>query len=122
MHKQCGIGVVVAPESPRKVLGVEALLGLVKILSTIKFRSKTHEVFFDKGIFKSDTNGKRHAAEMPHSCQPCNFHFEQDSVQVLGLQVVDLVAHTSAMMQLGRTRSLEKNGQGLHKFWLQPRA
>ena len=114
IHKQCGIGVVVAPDSPRTVLGVEAPLGLTKILSTIKFRSKTHEVFFDKGIFENEAEGRLEAAKIPSSCPPCNSHFEQDSVQVLGLQVADLVAHTCAMMllaQLGLFKKMVKAGE-----------
>jgi len=108
ISKQCGIGVVVAPDSPRELLGVEAPLGLTKILSTIKFRSKTHEVFFDKGIFEGETDGRLQAAKVPASCSLCNFHFEQDSVQVLGLQVADLVAHTCAMMLLSQLGLLKK--------------
>jgi hypothetical protein len=114
VDKQCGIGVVVAPDSPRELLGIEAPMGLTKILSTIKFRSKTHEVFFDKGIFENEAEGRHQAAKIPSSCPPCNFHFEQNSIQVLGLQVADLVAHTSAMMllaQLGLFKKTVKAGE-----------
>src|SRR5713226_8615152 len=76
VYKQCGIGVVIAPDTPRELLGVEALLGLTKILSTIKFRSKTHEVFFDKGIFVNEAEGWLQAIKIPSTCPPCNFHFE----------------------------------------------
>jgi hypothetical protein len=108
IYKQCGIGVVIAPDSPRKVLGAEAPLGLRKILSTIKFRSKSHEVFFDKGIFENESKAKLQADQIPSTCPPCNFHFEQDSVQVPGLQVADLVAHTCAMMLLAQLGLLTK--------------
>ena len=114
IHKQCGIGVVVAPDIPRELLGFEAPLGLTKILSTITFRSKTHDVFFDKGIFNNEAEGRLQAAKVPSTCPPCNFHFEQDSVQVLGLQVADLVAHTCAMMllaQLGLLKKMVKAGE-----------
>jgi hypothetical protein len=51
--KHCRIGVVVAPDSPRFLIGPEALHGLNKILATASFRSSSHEVFFDRGIFAS---------------------------------------------------------------------
>jgi hypothetical protein len=89
-------------------------VGLTKILPTIKFRSKTHDVFFDKGIFKNEAEGRLQAAKVPPICPPCNFQFEQDSVQVLGLQVADLVAHTCAMMllaQLGLLKKMVKAGE-----------
>ena len=114
IHEQCGIGVVVAPNTPRELLGFEAPLGLTKILSTIKFRSETHEVFFDKGIFENEVEGRLQAAKVPSTCPPCTFHFEQDSVQVLGLQVADLVAYSCAMMllaQLGLLKKMVKAGE-----------
>lgn len=114
IYKQCGIGAVVAPEYPRNLLGSEAPLGLAKILSTISFRSKTHEVFFDKGIFKNEAEGRHEVAGALSHCPPCNFHFEQDSVQVLGLQVADLVAHACAMMllaELGLSKKMVKSGE-----------
>lgn len=108
IEKQCGIGVVIAPDCPRELLGAEAPLGLTKILSTIKFQSKSHEVFFDRGIFENEVQGRLQAGKVPSTCPPCNFHFEQDSIQVLGLQVADLVAHTCAMMTLAQLGLLTK--------------
>jgi hypothetical protein len=112
IHKQCGIGVVVVPDSPRELLGVEAPLGLTKILSAIKFRSKTHEVFFDNGIFENEAEGRLQVAKVPCTCPPCTFHFEQDSVRVLGLQVADLVAHSCAMMLLAQLGLLKGSVPG----------
>jgi|SRR5579863_480139 len=108
IYKQCGIGVVVAPDDPRQVLGLEALRGLKKILSTVTFSSKSHDVFFDEGIFESEAKASRHAAQTLSGCPPCTFHFEQDSIKVLGLQVADLVAHTCAMMLLAELGLLNK--------------
>ncbi len=99
VRDHCRIGVVVAPDRPRQLLGSEALLGLKKILSTNEFRSGLHDIFFDRGIFDSSAASQR-AAEVLRTIQPCSLHFEQDSVQVLGLQAADLIAHTCATMLL----------------------
>src|SRR5258708_27278197 len=61
LHLRCGIGIVVAPPSPRTLLGHEGLSGLNKILSAITFRSKSHDVFFDQGIFSSVSAAERAA-------------------------------------------------------------
>ena len=110
--KHCRIGVVIAPQSPRHLLGHEALHGLNKILATDSFRSASHEVFFDRGIFASAGAGKREAETICNS-RFCSFQFEQDSRKVLGLQVADLIAHTCATMllaQLGLVKKTVKAG------------
>ena len=113
VHRRCGIGVVVAPDCPRTNLGCESFVGLAKILATMQFSSSSHEVFFDEGVFTSSAAGQR-AAESFRPSQPCNLHFEQDSVQILGLQVADLVAHTCSGMllsQLDLVRKTVKAGE-----------
>ena len=99
IYAHCRIGIVVVPASPLEILGREALKGLSKILSTNKFNSSTHQVFFDEGIFSSVDSGEREARGMC-GARNCEFHFEQRSVKVLGLQVADLIAHTCATMLL----------------------
>ena len=61
VQRHCRIGVVVAPNSPRRQLGSEALDGLKKILSTNQFESAEHQVFFDEGIFPSRGTNTREA-------------------------------------------------------------
>jgi hypothetical protein len=111
VHDQCRIGIVVAPDSPRQQLGSEALCGLKKILSTNRFESTQHQAFFDQGIFAPAVTGKN-VAETLGDVAVTTF-FEQDSRQVLGLQVADLVAHTCAVMllaELGLVRKTVKAG------------
>jgi hypothetical protein len=112
LGERCGVGVVVVPYSPRDLLGPESLLGLNKILTTISFRSKSHDVYFDQGIFPSGTAGRK-AADSISFAQRCRFYFEQDSRQVLGLQIADLVAHmcgTMLLAQLGLVKKTVKAG------------
>lgn len=98
VHDHCRIGIVVAPHSPRQQLGSEALRGLTKILSTNRFQSTRHQVFFDQGIFPASRAITKSAETLGDS--GLTYFFEQDSRQVLGLQVADLVAHTCAVMLL----------------------
>jgi hypothetical protein len=101
VQDSCGIGVVIAPDSPREILGREALPALNKILSTTRFKSHEHTVFFDQGIF-SNVAARQRAAEAFRFAQPCELRFEQDSRTIFGLQVADYVAHTSSTMLLGQ--------------------
>jgi hypothetical protein len=113
LRENCRIGLVIAPDQPRELLGSEAFLGLNKILSTNQFKSASHDVFFDQGMFGRGSTARRKSQSL---CllHRCKFHFEQDSKQVLGLQVADLIAHTCAIMlmaQRGFLRKTVKAGQ-----------
>ena len=112
VHDRCRIGIVVVPDSPRQLLGCEAFGGLKKILSTNHFESTQHQAFFDQGIFATAAIGEG-AAETLGDIAPTCF-FDQDSRQVLGLQVADLVAHTCAVMllaELGLIKKMVKAGE-----------
>lgn len=113
VQDHCRIGLVIVSESCRRTLGNYALKGLNKILTTNRFESDTHEVFFDKGIFPSVETGKL-AASQSFPRTDCRFHFEQDSRLLLGLQLADLIAHTCATMlraQLGLVKKMVKAGE-----------
>jgi hypothetical protein len=105
-RKHCRVGIVTAPASPN-TLGLEAMLGLSKIVSTNSFRSPSHDVFFDEGIFTASDDSRRLASQFC-SAQNCRFHLEQRSDKILGLQVADLIAHTCATMLLARIGLVKK--------------
>lgn len=107
VYERCGIGIVIAPHDPRAALGLEAQTGLNKILSTTRFRSLQHEVFFDRGIFPSSTARESVKASFSPA-QPCSLHFEEDSVKILGLQLADLVAHSCSIMLLAELGLIQK--------------
>jgi hypothetical protein len=112
VQDHCRIGIVVAPHSPRPLLGSEAFCGLRKILSTNRFESAQHQAFFDQGIFATVAVGKSTAEALSDIALTC--FFEQDSRQVLGLQAADFVAHTCAAMllaELGFLRKTVKAGE-----------
>jgi len=94
------------------VLGTEAICRFKKILSTNRFESTQHQAFFDEGIFATAAIGKS-ATETLGDISLARF-FEQDSRQVLGLQVSDLVAHICAVMllaELGLVKKTVKAGE-----------
>jgi len=106
------LSIVVAPDSPRQVLGNEAIYGFKKILSTNRFESTQHQAFFDQGIFATAAIGKTATETLGDISLAC--FCEQDSRQVLGLQVSDLVAHTCAVMllaELGVVKKTVKTGE-----------
>jgi len=109
INSHCRIGLVVAPDSPRQLLGHEAVLGLEKILSMNDFETPVHEAFFDQGIFETLPCAHEQAAQMSSSSKAaCNFHFEQNSREVMGLQVADLIAHMCATMLLAQLGLITK--------------
>lgn len=107
LYDRCRIGIVIAPFRSRSALGDEALLGLKKILLRNRFQSASHEVFFDQGIF-ANRIASEVAASRAFEGQNCSFHFEQNSVMVMGLQVADLIAHTCATMMLAQLGLVKK--------------
>lgn len=112
VHDRCRIGIVVVPDSPRQLLGCEAFCGLKKILSANHFESTQHQAFFDQGIFAKAAIGEGVAETLGDIAPTC--FFDQDSRQVLGLQVADLVAHTCAVMllaELGLIKKMVKAGE-----------
>ena len=119
VHDHCRVGVLVTPSRPRNLLGGEALRGLNKILSTNTFRTTPHDVFFDEGIFSGTGAGKR-AADAHCVCQSCSFHFEQNSREVLGLQVADLIAHTCSTMLLAQLGLVNKKVKAGHNSGYDP--
>jgi hypothetical protein len=119
VHDRCRIGVVVTPPCPHDILGSEGMRGLNKILSTNTFRTTPHDVFFDEGIFSGTSAGAR-VADAFCASQACSFHFEQDSREVLGLQVADLTAHTCATMLLAQLGLVNKKVKAGHNSGYDP--
>jgi hypothetical protein len=109
----CRVGVIVAAVSTPGELGLEALMGLEKIISANRLSSDSHDVFFDEGTFLSEQAGHRAVSQRP-TLRSSRFFFEQDSVEVPGLQVADLLAHSCAMMlltELGLINKTVKAGE-----------
>jgi hypothetical protein len=105
VEMNCSVAVVVVPSGDEFALGAEALELLPSVLECIGADSRTHEAFFDMGLFRGDLAGRLRRGE--RSIAGCDIHIEQDSKKVLGIQVADHVAHCCSMMlhtQLGRPK------------------
>lgn len=95
IQSYCKVAVCVVDDD--KMLGPASLRLLSAALRHPDLIGRYHEVAFDEGLFTSAAAGKRLAAKDP-GLKGCNFGFEQDSRQSLGIQLADLVAHTCATM------------------------
>ncbi len=112
VHHSCKIGVVVAPVDDRNRIGEIVLHGLAKMLETGVLPAEERTVFLDQGMFRTAEQAARLAQETP-ILRDQLICAEQDSREILGIQLADLVAHTcSAMLraQLGGTEKTVKAG------------
>ena len=106
------VGVVVGPVQRRPDFGLEALRGLYKILSSNDLTLAGHDVFLDQGLVANKRTFEELAAVL--DLRGCSLNIEQNSTQVFGLQVADLLAHTGATMlsaQMGFIRKQVKAGK-----------
>jgi hypothetical protein len=82
------VGVVVVPADRRDDLGMEALIGLEKIIRTNELTASGHDVYFDQGIIvKPDLAG---SFDRRVSVQ-CEVFLNSDSRSVGGLQVAEQI-------------------------------
>lgn len=91
MHTNCKLGIVVIPRENRDLLGIECIKALKQFLSSnnrIKFPLK---IYFDQGMFQSREKANELIDKL--GFENCNFHLEQDSKTVRGIQLADLSAH-----------------------------
>lgn len=95
--RSCKIAVCVV-EGDKK-LGPAALKLLSKALDHPQLAGRQHQVFLDEGLFRS-TKAAADLARDDVALASCEFHFEQDSRNVLGIQLADTVAHTCSTMLL----------------------
>lgn len=111
----CRLGVVVAPYRVTPNLGKDSLILLEKMLKHGELIGKRHEAYFDQSIFRSK-NEAVYLRDSIKGLSECNFHFEQDSRRVAGIQLADLAAHACAVMlmeTLGVVTKTVKAGERL---------
>ena len=81
-----------------KNIGPAALKLLSKALDHPQLAKRQHQVFFDEGLFRSAKAAAALADDIGFAS--CEFHFEQDSRTILGIQLADVAAHTCSTMLL----------------------
>lgn len=103
--RRCKIAVCVVDEDKR--LGPAALELLTSSLSHSHLKGRSHDVYFDEGLFQSSKSVSRLVEGEPRFGL-CKFHFEQDSRKQLGIQLADIVAHTCSTMLLDTLGQITK--------------
>ena len=63
--------------------------------------------FFDEGLFRSE-RAIYEQTQSDNDFAECNFFFEQDSKEILGIQLADLAAHTCSIMLLDQLGHISK--------------
>jgi hypothetical protein len=101
----CRIAVCVVNGDKR--LGPAALELLECALIHPSLKGTAHEVFFDEGLFPSVKTAQA-LADSARVLDSCKLHFEQDSKDVLGIQLADIVAHTCGTMLLDALGHISK--------------
>jgi hypothetical protein len=103
--RSCKIAVCVVDGDKR--LGPAALKLLNSALVHPELAERQHQVFFDGGLFQS-TKAAAILVQDNEALENCEFHFEQDSRNVLGIQLADIVAHTCSTMLLDTLGHISK--------------
>ena len=101
----CRIAVCVVNGDKR--LGPAALELLECALTHSNLEDGSHEVFFDEGLFPS-VRAANALATRTRALDSCKVHFEQDSKDILGIQLADIVAHTCGTMLLDALGNISK--------------
>ena len=99
------VGLVVVPADRRDDLGVEALMGLEKIIRANKLTASGHHVYFDQGIIVGPDLAGKFGRRVGVQCEVL---LNQDSRSVGGVQVADLAAHSMGVMLLESLGYLKK--------------
>jgi len=105
VFKNCRIALCICGQETN--LGEASLNLLEKMLLHPTLIDKTHNVFFDEGLFKNKTAArrslKRHTNLSNH-----DFYVEQNSMAIKGIQIADHVAHSCAIMLADETGDIQK--------------
>ncbi len=111
-HQNCKFGIVFLQYDELSNLGFFALEALKQFLDENNF-GNNHQIYFDEGIFKSQTNAIKYIKDI--GLDQNTFHLERDSRRVRGIQLADLCAHCLTTMlreTLGDLSKMVKVGEG----------
>jgi len=106
----CKVGLAVSRSEVD--IAEDAAMLLEQMMNTPGCPEGIHEVYCDEGLFK--TLKAREAMNIMPAASRCRFHFEQDSREILGIQLADLAAHSCALMlkdSLGLVSKTVKAGE-----------
>jgi hypothetical protein len=106
LFNQSDIAIIVLPINKKDSMGLESLKGLKQFINANNITSDT-EVYFDQNFFRNRNVANNLTDEF--GFDRCHFNFEQNSKEIRGIQLADLVAHTSAIMLLESLGLIDKN-------------
>ena len=94
MQRNYQLGIVIIPREYRKQLGTECLKALKQFISLNNGINKPISIYFDEGMFQSVSKASELIGNL--NFEDCEFHLEQDSKIIRGIQLADLCAHICA--------------------------
>ncbi len=103
--RKCSISVCVVDGDKR--LGPAGLKLLQSAHTHPQLAGIQHDVFFDEGLFPSVRSAEALAAN-DKALKHFNLHFEQNSRNIIGIQLADIVAHTCGTMLLDALGHISK--------------
>ena len=89
--ERCNVGIVVLPRDKREELGKECVLALKQFIDSNGLHDVT-DVYFDQGMFDSIKKANEYIDSLGFD-DDIEFHVEQNSLLIRGIQIADLSAH-----------------------------
>lgn len=105
VHSYCRLGIVVIPRSEREKLGTECIKAIKQFTDFNSVKKPTH-IYLDQGLFPSKNEAQKFADT--YHFNGIEFHFEQDSKIIKGIQIADLCAHIASIQFKGELGLLNK--------------
>ncbi|MGY4538707.1 hypothetical protein ACVW0P_003129 [Mucilaginibacter sp. UYNi724] len=112
VQQSCHYGVVVLPRYKRDKAGQECLLAIKQFITANSQIEPPLSIFMDQGLFLSEKAANTLFDEL--KINDTKFFAEQDSKQIRGIQVADLVAHMASIQlksAMGLINKMVKAGE-----------
>ncbi|NHA04905.1 DUF3800 domain-containing protein [Mucilaginibacter sp. HC2] len=111
-QQNCHYGVVILPRDKRDKAGQECLLAINQFIKANSQIELPLSIFMDQGLFPSENVANKLFDEL--KIKDTKFFAEQDSKQIRGIQVADLVAHMASIQlksAMGLINKMVKAGE-----------
>jgi hypothetical protein len=97
LSSHCSVGIVVAPAQASARVGPLVVDGIAHIIRANSLEADVTSAFLDQGMFRSLEEARANWSAKPDLCK-ISLHAEQDSRNVLGIQLADAAAHVCGSM------------------------
>lgn len=112
VQQRCKYGIVVLSRDERENVGQECLLAIDQFVRANPKIDPSVSIFMDQGMFSSTNAANRMFNAL--GLKDAKFHAEQDSKQIRGIQLADLVAHMASIQlksDMGLINKMVKAGE-----------